>query len=62
MLSFAIPVTAYSAGISDTAVDLFSDSARFERWSHFKDYGIPGTVDDVFNQAAIADGLSLIHI
>ena len=35
---------------------LFSDAEIFERLSHFKDAGVPGTVNDIVNQAMIADG------
>ena len=35
---------------------VWSGSAVFERLQHFKDCGVPGTVDDPFNQYAIAEG------
>ena len=38
------------------ATSSFTESDRFERWSHFKNVGLPATVNDTLNQAAIADG------
>ena len=36
----------------------FTDAERFERWSHFKDVGLPAVVPahDTLDEAAIADG------
>ena len=35
---------------------VWTGPAVFERLQHFKDCGVPGTVDDPFNKSAIAEG------
>jgi hypothetical protein len=51
MIRCALLVAASSAEQS-----IFPDSAVFERLQHFKDVGVPNTLEDPFNRAAIADG------
>ena len=55
--SRAVAFTAAVATPSAHAV-AFTDAERFERWSHFKDVGLPAVVPahDTLDEAAIADG------
>ena len=51
--------TAAAAGAIPSAhAGTFTDAERFERWSHFKDVGLPAVVPahDTLDEAAIADG------
>ena len=55
-LFLAVSLAMFATLPTSMSSPLFSDAEIFERLSHFKDAGVPGTVNDIVNQAMIADG------
>ncbi len=57
-MKLLIPILGFYVVMSLSVVTStsFTDAEIFERLQHFKDNGVPGTVNDIVNQAMIADG------
>ena len=58
MLALLGASAALAAAAIPSHAAAFTDAERFERWSHFKDVGLPAVVPahDTLDEAAIADG------